>query len=412
MSRHIGGASLNAGAFATRLSQDGTRAPLQRLAGFDDNHVTTFSAHGAADVPITDWLGIDAYGKWALRKNGMPRDTSLFMDDDRTQLGPFLRQLQDLRGGVELVGQPMPGSRVATGFRMRDVDRELDYPLTVAADGFPQPAIRPAVSLVRDDSRNRSYYLRGHARLLRRTRVSAEVGYAWSPALGMPTELEHATYAEGRITHGLHTPVPVTLAVFGHWRDGRSNDAFALESAFVGRSQYKNYENLAADWGASVTALPTRTTAVYASYVEQQDRRRFPHVRSNVPRPNGLAFLRFYLDSEIGWDSDVRVFALGGTQQLTRNLDFSLGGWLMLTDGNAAGDSATANAIDDVNRIDLRQLSVEAAFGLKLRSDLRLGLAYRFDHFRNDSRVDEPNLDGQDHSVTISATYDFEFAGH
>jgi hypothetical protein len=334
------------------------------------------------------------------------------MDDNRTQLGPFLRELQDVRGGVELIAQPMAGSRIATGFRMRDVDRDLEYPLTVAADGVAQRAIEPAFSLVRDDSRNRSYYLRGHARLLRRTRVAAEVGYAWSPAIGMPTDLEHAAYAEGRITHGLRAPVPITLALFGHWRDGRSDDAFLLESAFPDRSQYKNYENRRADWGASVTALPTRTTALYASYVQQLDRRRFPHVRSNVPRPNGEAFLRFYLDSEIGWDSDVRVFALGGTQRITRNLDVSLGGWLMLADGDVEGDSAAAAAIEDVNRIDLRQLSLEAALGLKLRSDLRLGLAYRFDRFRNESQLDEPNLDGQDHSLTISATWDFEFAGH
>jgi hypothetical protein len=410
VSRRIGDATVHAGAFATRLTQNGTRAPLQRDADFEDNHVTTLSAHGAADVPITDWLGIDAYGKWVQRTNGMPRDTALFMDDNRTQLGPFLRELRDVRGGVELIGTPMPGARIATGFRLREVDRDLDYPLPEAADGIAQRAIYPAVSLVRDDSSNRSYYLRGHARLLRRTRVAAEVGYAWSPQLGMPTELEHAAYAEGRISHGLRAPVPITLAAFGHWMDGRSDGDFLLGSSFPDRSKDKNYANRTADWGASITALATRTTTVYASYVQQMDRQRFPHVRSNVPRPNGVDFVRFYLDSELGWDTDMRVFALGGTQQITRKIDFSLGGWLMLADGNFEGDSDTATALEDVDQIDLRQLSLEAALGVQVRSDLRLGLAYRFDRFRNESRVDEPDLDGHDHAITISATYDFEFA--
>ena len=42
---------------------------------------------------------------------------------------------------------------------------------------------------------------------------------------------------------------------------------------------------------------------------------------------------------------------------------------------------------------------------------LRLGLAYRFDHYRDDARIDAPDLDGHDHSVTLSATYDFAFGG-
>ena len=54
---------------------------------------------------------------------------------------------------------------------------------------------------------------------------------------------------------------------------------------------------------------------------------------------------------------------------------------------------------------------MEAAVGVQLRTDLRVGLAYRFDRYRDDAQLDEPNLDGHDHSVTLSATYDFEFAG-
>jgi hypothetical protein len=410
VSRRIGEATVHGGAFATRLSQTGRRTPLEQQAGLDDNDTTTISAHGAADVPLTSWLGIDAYGKASLRHNDLPQDTPLFADDNRTQTAPFLRRLRDVNAGVEIAARPAPGARVATGFRYRDVDRDLDYPLTVAADGKPQRAITPEVSLVRDHSRTSTAYLRGHARLLRRLRISAEGGFAWSPAVGMPTELERTAYAEARISQGFRMPVPITVSVFGHWSDGSSND-FVLESTFPGRSGSKYYERRNADVGASLTALPTASTTVYLSFTEQWDAQNFPHLRSNVPRPNGAAFLRFYIDSDLGWESHVQVFAVGGTQQLTRNIDFSLNGWLTLADGNFDHGASTSDALNPPNEIDITQTSIEAALGVQVRPDLRLGLSYRFDRYRDGAQLDEPNLDGHDQSVTLSATYDFELAG-
>jgi hypothetical protein len=48
---------------------------------------------------------------------------------------------------------------------------------------------------------------------------------------------------------------------------------------------------------------------------------------------------------------------------------------------------------------------------VQLRPDLRIGLAYRFDRYQDGAQLDEPNLDGHDQSLTLSATYDFGFAG-
>ena len=409
-SRRIGEATVHGGAFATRLWQTGRRTPLEQQAGLDDNHTTTIAAHGAADVPITNWLGIDAYGKASLRNNYLPTDTALFADDNRTQIAPFLRRLRDVNAGIEMAAQPAPGARVATGFRYRDVDRDLDYPLTVAADGIAQRAITPANSLVRNHSRTSTAYLRGHARLLRRLRISAEGGFAWSPAVGMPTELERAAYAKARVSHGFRTPVPITVSVFGHGSDGSSND-FVLQSRFPGRSKSKDYERRNADVGVSVAAVPTATTTIYLSFTEQWEQQKFPHLRSNVPRPNGEAFLRFYIDSDLGWESHLQVLAAGGTQQLTRNIDFSLNGWLTFADGNFDRGGSTADALNPPNEIDMNQTSVEAAFGVQLRPDLRIGLAYRFDRYRDGAQLDEPNLDGHGQSLTLSATYDFGFAG-
>jgi hypothetical protein len=409
-SRRIGEATVHGGAFASRLDQVGTKPPLQRAAKLRGNDVTTVSAHLAADVPLTEWLGFDTYGKAVFRNNGLPRDTALFGPDNRTQLAPFLRELRDVRGGAEFVAAPLPGSRVSLGYGVRDVDRDLEYASTIAADGVAQRAITPEVSLVREETREHTLYLRGHARLLRRTRISAETGYRWAPAIGAPTELEKLNFAEARITQGLRAPIPATLALFGHFEDG-SSDGWTLESRFDDRSKDKDYERRDMDWGVSVSAMPLETLTLYATFTQQWDRQRFPHLRSNVPRPNGAAFVRFFLDSELGWESDVRMLALGGVHQVTRAVDVSLGGWFGWVDAKLPRGGQTADAIESATRIDLFYASAEAATGVRVLPQLRLGLAYRFDHYRDDARIDAPDLDGHDHSVTLSATYDFAFGG-
>lgn len=410
LSRTIGGATLHAGAFASHLAQTGARPPLQRAADLRGNDVTTASAHAAADVPITSWLAFDAFGKAAVRRNGLDRGTAYFADDNRTQLYPFLKEMTDLRGGAELIATPMRGARLAAGWRMRDVNRDLDYPATVAADGIAQRAIYPAVSLIGEDSAEHAAYLRGHARLRKRTRVAGEVGYAWAPAIGTPTELEQAVFAEGRISHGIARPIALTVSLFGHYRDGES-DGWELASTFAGRSQTKDYERRTADWGLSLAAVPRRGTTVFLSVTQQLDRQRFPHVRSNVPRPNGAAFVRFFRDSELGWESDARILAIGGTQQLTRRIDLSLTGWMGFVDGRFPRGGSTADALEEPNRIDLTYGSAEAAIGVQVLPALRLGFAYRYDAYKDDARLDEPDRDGHDHALTLSATYEFAVAG-
>ena len=292
---------------------------------------------------------------------------------------------------------------------MKDVNRDLDYPDTVGADGLPQRAITPAVSLVGEDSSQQQVYARGHARLLKRTRVAGEVGYLWAPATGSPSELEKGVYAEARISHGLVKPVPITLSVFGHGRDG-SSDGWELESTFAGRSQDKDFDQRNIDWGFSITAVPRRTTTLYLTLTQQLDRERFPHIRSNVPRPTANA-VRFFRDSNLGWNTDSRILAVGGIEQLTKRIDLSLAGWMGFIDGRFGRGGATADALEVPNQIDLTYGSAEAALGFQLRRDLRLGLAYRYDGYKDDARVDEPNRDGHDHSITMSATWDFELAG-
>jgi hypothetical protein len=291
---------------------------------------------------------------------------------------------------------------------MRDVNRDLDYPPPLAADGLAQRGISPAVSLVGEDSAEHEAYVRGHARLLRRTRISGEAGYSWAPVIGSPIELEQSVYGEGRITHGIRGPIPLTISLFGHYRDGES-DGWELRSTTAGRSQDKDFERLTADWGLSLAAVPRRGTTVFLSVTQQFDREQFPHIRSNVPRPTPS--VRFFRDSNLGWETDSRILAIGGTQQLGRRVDLSLMGWMGFIDGRFPRGGSTANAMEPPNRIDLTYGSAEAAVGVQALPALRIGFAYRYDGYKDDARLDEPKRDGHDHSVTLSATYDFAIGG-
>jgi hypothetical protein len=131
-------------------------------------------------------------------------------------------------------------------------------------------------------------------------------------------------------------------------------------------------------------------------------------VRSNVPRPNGVDFVRFFTDSKLGWDTDARILAVGATQQITPRIDLSLAAWMGWIDGRFPRGGSTADALEGPNQIDLTYGSAEAAISVQVRPELRLGLAYRFDGYRDDARLDEPKRDGHDHAVTLSATWDFE----
>jgi hypothetical protein len=241
--------------------------------------------------------------------------------------------------------------------------------------------------------------------------VAGEAGWAWAPSIGGPNELERALFAEWRASHGLTVPFPITLSAFGHFRGGSANDAWEFHSDFEDRSQYKDYERRTLDWGFSITAVPRRGSAIYLTVTRQLDRQEFPHVRSNVVRPIGGEFLEFYRDSDLGWETDARILALGATQQVTRAIDVSLAGWLAWVDGEFERGGHTADAMNHPNRIDLAYGSIEAATGWQLRPDLRLGLAYRFDAYRDDARQGEPKRDGRDHAITLSATYEFSIVG-
>ena len=405
LARQLGAATVQGGAWASRLAQTGTRTPAERAAGLDDNHVTTYSAHLAGDVPLGERLAFGGFGKWAQRDNGLERGTALFAADNRTQVDPFLHGLRTWEGGAELTAALAPGARAAAGWRLRSVDRDLDYADTVDADGLPQRVIRDEFALIDDETRTHTFYLRSQARLLRRLRVGGEVGFEWTPQVGSPRDLEYASYGRLRASHSFRQPVPITTTLFGGWLDGEG-DGLRLESVDPGRSQRKDLERTRWHWGGTVSAVPRAGTALFGTFVQQGDDQQFPYVRSNVPRFNGPPFLRFYLDSDQGWRSDAKVAALGWTQVLAPRVDASLTGSLTWLQADFRNGGHTSDVLGEVNAIDLTIAAIDLGVGVDVMRGLRLGFGWRSESYHDGSRIDEPDLNGWQHALTLSATFD------
>jgi len=299
VARQIGAATIQGGAFASRLAQTGTRTPTERAAGLDDNHVTTLSAHLAGELPLGERMSFGAFGKVAQRDNDLERGSALFAADNRTQVDPFLHGLRTWEGGAELGAALAPGARAAAGWRIRSVDRDLEYADTVDAGGFPQRVLRDEFAVIDDETRSHSFYLRSQARLLRRLRVGGEVGFEWTPRIGSPRELETAHYGRLRASHSFRQPIPISATLFGGWLDGEG-DGLRLESVEPGRSQRKDWERTRWHWGGTLSAVPRAGTALFGTFVHQRDEQQFPYLRSNVLRFNVPPFLRSYLDSNQG----------------------------------------------------------------------------------------------------------------
>jgi hypothetical protein len=405
VARRIGAATVQGGAWASRLSQTAASTPAQRAAGLDDNHVTTLSAHLAGDVPLGERLALGAFGKVAQRDNALERGTPLFAADNRTQVDPFLHGLRTWEGGAELGAALAPGARAAAGWRVRSVDRDLEYADPVDAGGFPQRVLRDEFAVVDDETRTHTFYVRSHARLLRRLRVAGELGFAWTPELGSPRDLEHAHYGRLRASHSFRAPLPVTATLFGGWLDG-AGDGLRLDSVEPGRSQRKDFERTLWHWGGTLSVVPQEATALFGSFVHQREEQRFPFVRSNVPRFNGPPFLRFYLDSQQGWRSDAKVAALGATRAFGPRLDASLTGSLTWLAADFQGGGASGRVLEAVNAIDVTIAAIDVGLGVDVTRGLRLGLGWRSESYHDGSRLDEPDLNGWQHAATLSATFD------
>lgn len=399
LSRRIAGATFHGGASATHLEQDGHRSPVQRTLDLPDTEATTYSVHGALDVPLGRRFRLNAFAKLVQRHRNFDAETFAGLAAPEGQVDPFLERRRELTGGLQLRARIARAFSVGAGYRVRRVDRHLRF-------SDPTNSIEPSESLIRPASESHTAYLQGRARPLRRLQLSGELGHEWSPRVGTPRELESALYFKGRGTYTLTRPFTVMVSLFGKARGGK-NDDVKLESA-LGPDKRKDFDRRKWSYGATLSALPSAELALFASFVGDVDEQEFAHIRSQVPRYD-TPLDGFFLDSRPDYETELRTFRLGATRRLTRALDASLEGTCTWARLQFPDSEATSAVLEGVNEVRSRILSLEASLEYHLDSGTRVRVGYRLDRFgglRGGSPLDP---DTTVHSVILGLTTDLEF---
>lgn len=396
----LGGATLHGGGFLTHLAQADRLAPLQDLLDLGRDSVTTWSTHGAFDLPLGERVALGGFAKWLQRENGVDEDSFAALSPPDGQVDPVLEARSELDAGLEATARPLPGSLAGLGYRLRWVDRELDY--------APSPgAIRPSVSLLGKHSEEHTTYLRGSARLLRSLQLAGEAGYAWAPQLAFPRDLAHSVYARARGSYLWRKPLPTTLAIYARFLDGE-NDDFELEADDPAFSEDKDFERTEWSWGATLSTVPAESLTLFASFHQARDEQKFAYVRSNVPRYLGPTGLEFFLDSRPEYTSQASTLVLGGTQALGPRVDLSLASILTWVSARFDGSGVTPGVLEEVDEIAGRIVSLEGRIGWRVRRGVSLGLGYRFDAYRDDEEQEPLSYDTHVNTVTVDVTVDLD----
>ncbi len=318
------------------------------------------------------------------------------------QVDPFVEEREELRTGVELLARPRAGALVGVGYRGRRVTRELRF--------SDQPErIRDEVNLLEPVSQTHRAYLRGRIRMLTALQLSGELGYERAAEIGFPRELESVVYGKGRGSFTAIEPLPMTLSIFGNYRAGDGDDIL-LESQTPGRSKHKEFEQDAWSYGLTLSAMPSESSLLYVSAVQNRDTQEFAFIRSNNPRYSSPALLEFFLDSDLKYESDLRTLALGANHQLTRRLRLSSSSTITWTRARFRGDDATTLVLRDVTGIHNRILSLQAGLEYEWRPGIQLGFGYRYEEFDNRD-LELLELDTEAHRITLSVRVDLEALG-
>jgi hypothetical protein len=394
----LGGATVQGGGFLTHLAQASRKAPLQDELDLGDNSLTTWSTHGAFDLPLGETWALGGFAKWLQRQNGVDEDSFAALAPPDGQVDPVLDERSQLDAGLEATARPAPGALAGLGYRLLWVDRELDF--------APSPgAIRPEFNLEGEKSEQHTTYLRGSARLLRRVQLAGEAGYAWAPQVAFPRDLERSVYLRARGSTLWRKPLPGTLAVYARFLDGE-NDDVELTGSSPATSEDKDFERTEWAWGATVSAVPHETLTLFASFHDAHDEQEFSHVRSNVPRYLGPVGLEFFLDSKPEYRSAVRTVVVGGTQALGERVDLSLASILTWVGARFDGSGVTPDVLEEVNEIESRILSFEGRVGWRATRGVTLGLGYRFDAYRDDEEHEPLSYDTDVHTLSFDVTVD------
>ncbi len=400
-SRPAGG-TLNAGVFATHLEQTGRLSNLQSRFNLGLNSVTTVSAHVDGSMPLGNRLILSGFVKYIHRANNIDEDSFAALDPSgASQESPYIKKRDEIRGNMEIGAKLAPSTRIALGYAVDWVDRDLAYPQGPVG-------IQPNVSVIRPKSLSHRVFLKGRARLFRSLQLSGELGYLWAPEVAYPTDLSEAVSFRARGTYSLlprMIRVPLTFSFSGRVLDGK-NDEFDLPGpgpVSNGDRRSKYFERT--DWGydLTLTALPRNALALYGTFSQSGDEQATDYVRTTLARSAGGG--AFYVDSIPHYASDLKSVIVGGTLSDVLGADVGLSAAITWADMTVSGTqgvgSNVGQLINDANRIESRILTLNSDFDYTIREGLGAGIGYRYQEFIDDAQLGPLNLDETVHTIML-----------
>ena len=396
------GGIFNAGVFATHLEQTGRLSNLQSRFNLGLNSVTTVSAHVDGSIPLSTRLILSGFVKYIHRANNIDEDSFTALDPSgASQESPYIKKRDEIRGSMEIGAKLAPSTRIALGYTVDWVDRDLAYPQGPVG-------IQPNVSVIRPKSLSHRVFLKGRARLFRSLQLSGELGYLWAPEVAYPTDLSEAVSFRARGTYSLLPKVigvPLTLSFSGRVLDGK-NDEFDLPGpgpVSNGARRSKNFERT--DWGydLTLTALPRTALALYGTFSQSGDEQATDYVRTTLARSAGGG--AFYVDSIPHYASNLKSVIVGGTLSDVLGADVGLSAaitWAeMMASGAQGVGSNVGQLINDANRIESRILTLNSDFDYTIREGLGAGIGYRYQEFIDDAQLGPLNLDETVHTIML-----------
>lgn len=403
-------AVLEGGFQASYLEQVGNRVPLQRSAGLRDNTILQTSARLAADVLLVGPFSANAAIHFEQRDNDVERGTLLFNPGNGTQPSPFVDRWTSLRAEIEGVYRVGGGNRLSVGFRSASVDRDLDY------SGPGVARVLPVNSLVSDDSESYTFYGRMRLRLLRRVKLSGEVGYQIAPETGYLTDLDDRVYGKLRASYTLPVQRAVVLSLFARGSAGESNEQVLVSGVGEdpdGGSATRRFERTRWLWGLTVSGSPIDSVGIFASFFMSRDSQDYDLALSSLQRYlQPIVPVSFRIDRRSDYQDDQLSLVIGMQVQLTDETDAALSYSFTRaeTEYDDAGFQTSLIASEREIDADIHGLDLELRHWL--RAGLRVQAGYRIQHYDDRSRlpassgslVQPFDLTTTRHMVTVGAT--------
>jgi hypothetical protein len=412
-------AVLEGGFQISMLEQVDDETPFQDTAGLRDNRLYYYSANFTADAALFGPVSANAFFKFDQRDNDIERNTSLFRDDNGTQVDAFIDRWRRLFGGAEAVYRINSANRLALGGRFESMDRELDF----ASSGCPPlpcfPVILPVNALVEDDSESYTVYASARLRALRRIGVSGELGYRTAPDTGYVTDLDDYLYGKLRASYTVPLERSVVLSLFAQGGTGENRNQVMVGGGGLGtppagpdvRRHFERY-----DWlvGLTANASPWDPLGLFASFFVSQDAQDYELALSSLQRyVQPLAPVIFSDAGATDYENQLWSVVLGSHYQLDDRTDASLSyAFTHARTRYSAGGSPQLSLVDQNAKIDSDIHGAEAEVGRWLTEGLRVLVGYRFEYYDDETRLPESvqsavvpfDLNTTRHTVTLGVT--------